>query len=402
MSDARSLGREWPWYDPATVEQCRDLIARGRTFDYYHGPELAALETAFADRAGRKHALAFNSGTSALLAAYTAVGVHQGDEVLVPTFTFLSTASPLFLLGAVPVLCDSGDEFGNVTAGSLEPHITAKTRAIAVTHLWGQPCEMAPILALARERDLPVIADCSHAHGSTYNGEDIGRFGDLAVFSLGTHKIVSGGLGGILLCDDDLHFDVACLLGHFKQRRLSITTPDRAQFADIGLGGNLRISPIAAVLSQSHLQALGEIMKAKSANVRQLADAVAEIPGIERLPEQPSSSRDGWYGCVLRTEPEGSARRDKLISQLVRAGVPITAPLTGLLHLTSIFAGHRSSEPQLAQRLSLPPERSYRHGDLPLSEGLFSSWLSLPTTFLHGEPDEFLAACLCGVERVIS
>jgi perosamine synthetase len=260
---------------------------------------------------------------------------------------------------------------------------------------------MTPILALARARGLPVIADCSHAHGSTYDGQDIGHFGDLAVFSLGSHKIVSGGLGGILLCDEDLHFDVACLLGHFKQRaRSAVTTPDRARFADVGLGGNLRMSPIAAVLAHSHLSALDEIMRAKSSNVGALIASLSRLDGIDRLPQRPGISRDGWYGCVLRAH-DGRTGRDDLLARLESVGVPVTAPPTGLLHQTSVFTGHRPSEAQLAERVRLPPGRTYTLGDLPTSEALFDSWLALPTTYLHGEQDELLAACVNGVERLM-
>jgi perosamine synthetase len=394
-------GRQWPWYDAAAVERCRELIAEGRSFDYYEGPELSTLEEGFALRCMRKRALAFNSGTSALLAAYVAIGVEPGDEVLVPTFTFLSTASPLFLLGAVPVLCDSGDQYGNVTADSIERRITPKTRAIVVTHLWGEPCDMTPILALARSRNLPVIADCSHAHGSTYDDQDIGHFGDMAVFSLGSHKIVSGGLGGILLCDEDLYFDVACLLGHFKQRaRGTVTTLARARFADIGLGANLRMSPIAAVLAHSHLSTLDEIMRTKSSNVEALISSLSQLDGIDTLPQRPGVSREGWYGCVLRAH-DGRTRRDEFLIRLEGVGVPVTAPPTGLLHRTSVFTGHRPSEKQLANRVRLPLDRTYTLGDLPTSEALFDSWLALPTTYLHGEQDELLAACVNGVERLV-
>lgn len=391
--------REWPWYESAVLERCTALLAEGRSFDYYCGPEITALETAFAARAERRHALSFNSGTSALLAAYVAIGIGPGDEVIAPSLTFLSTASPLFLLGAVPVLCDSGDEFGNVTAETLEPHITSKTRAIAVTHLWGQPCEMNEIMALARRHDLQVVADCSHAHGSTYVGHDVGHFGDLAVFSLGSHKIVSGGLGGVLLCDDDLQFDTACLLGHFKQRRGSLTTPTRALLADVGLGANLRISPIAAVLAHSHLTDLDRIMANKARNVTEMVELLGSLPGVRRPPEvADASSRDGWYGCVLYVDRECGRPRDSLVEVLVRAGIPVGPPKTAPLHLASVFSGVPVPEPRIANRIMLPPGRTYRRGDLPRSEQLHRSWMALPTTHLHGDAEELLAACHHAVE----
>jgi dTDP-4-amino-4,6-dideoxygalactose transaminase len=394
------LGRQWPWYEAEAVELCRELLIEGRSFDYYCGPEITALERGFAARTQRKHALSFNSGTSALLAAYVALGIGPGDEVLVPSFTFLATASPLFLLGAVPVLCDSGDEFGNVTVASLEPHLTSKTRAIALTHLWGQPCAMSEITSFARECRLPVVADCSHAHGSTYLGQEIGHFGDLAVYSLGSHKIVSGGLGGILLCDEDLYFDTACLLGHFKQRRRSLTTPARAALADVGLGGNLRISPIAAVLAESHLARLDQIMATKAPNVRAMADLLCQLPGVSALPDVPETSREGFYGCVLLVDKHADHSRDELVGLLSEIGVPVSEPLTAPLHRASVFAGARVAERQIAQRATLPHHRTFNAGDLPHSEQLHRSWLALPATYLHGDAKPVLAACTRATERL--
>lgn len=395
--EKNAVGRIWPWYDDAVVARCQELIASGRTFDYYRGPELCDLEDAFAARCDRRHALSFNSGTSALFAAYLALGIEPGDEVLVSTYTFLAAASPLFLLGAVPVLCDSGDMWGNVTAETLAERLTERTRCIVVTHLYGQPCDMQPILALAQDRGIPVVADCSHAHGSTYHGTDIGHFGDVAVFSLGTHKVISGGLGGLLLCDDARIRDRACLLGHFKQRaRDDVIDKELAPFADIGLGGNMRISPIAAVLALSHLEDLDAIMQAKDANARAAQDELAAIPDLEPVPVRPGTTRDGWYGSMLRTQPE---RRDDLLRELNACGIPVTVPTTSLLHRTSVFSGRQPPDAVVARHLALPEQFTYEQGALPCSEELHASWVALPTMRLHGDATEMLSAIEKGVER---
>lgn len=394
--------RQWPWYSPEAIEHCQELLKQGRSFDYYCGPEIGALESAFAARCERKHALSFNSGTSALLAAYVALGIAPGDEVLVPSLTFLATASPLFLLGAVPVLCDSGNEFGNVTVATLAERLTERTRAIAVTHLWGQPCEMSEITSFAAEHGLPVLADCSHAHGSTYGGRDIGHFGDLAVFSIGSHKIVSGGLGGILLCDEDVHFDTACLLGHFKQRRGSLTTPDRAALADVGLGGNLRISPLAAVLAGSHLAELDEITARKARNVREMVGILCRLAEVHALPEVAGVTRDGFYECVLRVEQPAGGERDRLLAALSSAGVPVSKPKTAPLHRASVFSGVAIAEKAIARRAALPPERTFRRGALPLSEQLYRDWLALPASYLYGEAEPLLDATRQTIEGLLA
>ena len=215
---ALTLPREWPVYDPETIRACAGLIEEGRTFDYHQGEELSDLENLFAERCGRAYALSFNSGTSALFAAYFSLGLGADDEVLVPTYTFLATASPLLLLNAVPVMCDSGDATGNVTVETLAARASKRTRAVVVTHLWGHPCDMTQIEQWADDNGLVVIEDCSHAHGATWDGRPVGSFGRCAVFSVGTHKPVSGGLGGILVTDDPELQSLASLLGHPNQR----------------------------------------------------------------------------------------------------------------------------------------------------------------------------------------
>ncbi|WP_322770696.1 DegT/DnrJ/EryC1/StrS family aminotransferase, partial [Frankia sp. Cr1] len=210
----------WPRYDAASIARCQELLAAGRSYDYERGAEIQRLEDSFALHYGRTFSLAVNSGTSALFLAFLAAGLGPGDEVIVPTYTFLATGTPLLWLGAVPILVDAGDDTGNLDRARIEPALTARTRAIVVTHLFGHPCDMLPIAELARSRGLTLIEDCSHAHGSTERGRRVGTWGDAAVFSVGGRKMVSGGMGGMLLTDSSPIFELACLASAPKQRSL--------------------------------------------------------------------------------------------------------------------------------------------------------------------------------------
>ncbi|MBX7266335.1 DegT/DnrJ/EryC1/StrS family aminotransferase [Micromonospora sp. Llam7] len=396
--------QEWPVYDDPAVARASALIRAGRTFDYRHGPEIAEIEQLFSGTLDGRNVLAVNSGTSALLAAYYVLGLGPGDEVLVPSLTFLATASPLFVLGATPVLCDSGSATGNVTATALADRITSRTRAIAVTHLFGHPAPMAEITKLARERSLALIEDCSHAHGSTINGVPVGTFGDLAVFSIGGLKLVSGGMGGVLACRDSQHYDLACLLSSFRQRsRLTVRDPALRRLADVGLGGNLRISPVAAVLASSHLRRLDELVAAKARNASALVAALRTHPGIDGPGIAPGHTMGGWYDIVLRVDPQRAGfDRDELVAALkrhgVRAGVPQTAPL----HRTSVFTGcrpptwHAYSPATLRQHFAYAPE------DLPVSGRLHDEWISLPGTFFNQPQEELLGAYLRAAERALA
>lgn len=395
---------EWPMYDEDAIRAVTELARAGRTFDYKYGPELAGLEGLFSALHDDRHALAVNSGTSALFAAYHTLGIGPGDEVLVPTLTFLATASPLLPLGAIPVLCDAGGPDGNVTAATLRARITPRTKAIVVTHLFGHPCPMTEIMELAAERGLPVVEDCAHAHGSTYRGRRVGTFGDLAAFSIGGLKLVSGGMGGMLLAKDREHLDRATLLANFQQRsELTVVDPGLRGLADVGLGGNLRISPIAAVLATSHLRRLDELVAAKQRNIGALVERLGAHPGVRGLPITAGRTMGGWYDAVVEVDPPRAGfDRDDLIAALRAEGVKARVPRTAPLHLASIFRG----EPAAARVLRHPESSQakhfrYRRDDLPVSAALHDRWLSLPATYFNDSTGVLVGPYLDAFDRAL-
>jgi dTDP-4-amino-4,6-dideoxygalactose transaminase len=389
---------EWPEYDDAAVARATELIRAGRTFDYRHGPEISEIEELFSARHHGRYAVALNSGTSALLAAYYALGVGPGDEVLVPALGFLATASPLLLLGATPVLCDAGDETGTVTAETLRARISPRTRAIAVTHLFGHPCPMDEITALARQHGLALVEDCSHAHGSTYRGQPVGTFGDLAVFSVGGLKLVSGGMGGILLAREGRHHDLACLLSAFQHRsRLTVRDERLRQLADVGLGGNLRMSPVAAVLASSHANRLDALVSAKHRNISRLRSWFDRWPGVCAPPIRPGRTMGGWYDAVISVDTSTAGfSRDQVIEALVAEGVKARVPTTGPLHLTSVFSGAVA-----VPRRSGPGAGPFRYqpSDLPRSVALHDRWVSLPATYFNDPAGRLVEPYLAAFER---
>ena len=400
---ALALPRQWPVYDREAIRACADSIDDGRTFDYHHGEELAELERLFADRCARKYALSFNSGTSALFAAYFASGLRAGDEVLVPTYTFLATASPLLLLDAVPVLCDAGDATGNVTVETLAARLSENTRAVVVTHLWGHPCDMSRIGQWATDNDLVLIEDCSHAHGATWDGRPVGSFGHSAIFSVGAHKPVSGGLGGILVTDDPEVQSLATLLGHPNQRsRETIARPDLRPLYDFGLGANLRMSPQAAILAASHMRRLDDIVAVKTDNCERLLRGLEALPGIARVPQHRLATLGGRYGCHVSVDAERlGCSRDALVAALDRRGLPARAPATAPLHLTSAYSAHRPRAATAALG-SLGRLDTHLAGDLPNSAGLYDSWLALPATRLHEPAHEFVHAYVAAAANAVA
>jgi perosamine synthetase len=392
---------EWPVYSAQAQGRAAELIARGRTFDYGHGPELAELERDFATRHHRRYAMALGSGTAALYAAFFALGFGPGDEVIVPDYTFFSTATPLFLLGAVPILADSRSPDGTVDPAAVAALVGPRTVGLVMTHLWGHPCDMRALLELARTHKLAVVEDCSHAHGSTYHGLPVGSACDIAVFSVGGHKAISGGMGGMLLTDSEDLYARACLLANFRHRTdLTIGSPDYAPWLTTGLGGNYRMSPVAAVLAHSHLTDLDRYVANRLANVGALAKRIGALAGIRAVPVAPGCTMGAWYDGVVEVTPDCRYSRDELVSILRADGLKVRAPASRPLHTYPLFQGaapHWSPLAAAAARVVGP--RNDR--PFPVSDQLFAHWLMLPVNFLWDDDGAIVEPYVAAFERVL-
>jgi dTDP-4-amino-4,6-dideoxygalactose transaminase len=273
---------------------------------------------------------------------------------------------------------------------------------VAITHLFGHACDVDGLAALCRDRDLALIEDCSHAHGATIDGRPVGTFGDASVFSTGAMKLVSGGMGGVLLTSDDLVFDRACLLGHFKQRsRASITDPRRRVLEDVGLGGKLRMSPPAAVLASSHVRRLDDLVAFKARNVLRLLEAFDDLDGVEPLPRAAGVTMGGWHDVVVAVDERRSPRtRDELVEALVAKGVRARAPSTRPLHAASVFTGALPAgwldydEAERRRALALRPAA------FPVSERLTASWISLPSEHFNDEAGALVEPYVAAIRSV--
>ena len=273
-------------------------MAAGRT--YASGPD--ELIDGFVERfttgiAPGTYGIFHGSGTSALLAAYFGLGLSRGCEVLVPTNTFRATVTPLLLLGIRPVPCEADPETGCLDARDAERRITRRTEAIAVTHLWGHPADMDQVMRVARRHGLAVVEDASHAHGGIWGGRPVGSFGDVAVFSLGTKKMISGGMAGILVTRDRAIYERALILGQPKPSvEPQVLTPDLRAYVPSGWGANLRGSPLAAALAADHLRRLPETIRIKNANIASLGAAVRRhLPDLAMPFRGPRFEGGTWY-----------------------------------------------------------------------------------------------------------
>src|SRR5581483_4466177 len=246
---------------------------------YDHSGIFKAFEDRYAASLDRTHALVVSSGTAALHTAMMAAAFAPGDEVICPAYTFYATVTPIFQTGALPILCDAGTD-GNIDPVRISRLITPRTKAVIVTHMWGMPCDLDPILVLCRQQGLLLIEDCSHAHGAQYKGRPVGSQGDIAVFSLQGQKIITGGEGGILLTNHTELYERALLFGQYNKRCKQEIRQDSPYYAYAvtGFGLKLRAHPLAIAIANEQFTHLSQWHAAKQKNAQYLTQKLDKYP----------------------------------------------------------------------------------------------------------------------------
>jgi perosamine synthetase len=376
---------DWPKISNDEIFAVENLMRQKVLSIYDRSGIIAEFEDAFAAYHGVRYALTHNSGTSALHAAFFAVGIGPGDEVIAPTYTFLATVVPILQCNGIPVLCDMDPETLNIDPQSIQRNITPQTRSIVVTHMWGHPAEMDEICAIARQYNLPLIEDCSHAHGALYREKKVGTIGDIGVFSLEGHKPIIAGEGGMFITNDQNYYERAILLGHFGDRAYQeVHLPHNRKFVDTGFGHKYRMHPLAAAIANVQLPHLDEWNEMRRRNLDYLSDLLRDIPGMDPPITRSHVTRGGYYGYKPVYQPEelDNLPIEIYIEALQAEGVRVKRPDSRPLHLLPLFQPgkdklfHHSYPWECAEAVR---NVTYQQGDLPVSERIFERLLSLPT-----------------------
>jgi len=238
--------------------------------------KVLTFEKEFAAFCGARYCQATSSGTSTLLISLSAIGVGEGDEVIVPTYTFIASYGAPIFLGAVPVLAEIDDSLC-LDPEDIEHRITPRTKAIMPVHIIGNPCDMDPIMDIADRHGIPVIEDACQACGASYKGKSVGRFGRMGGFSLNIFKTITAGDGGMLITDDEELYEHAFGLqdqGHKKMGgRLGACPPSI-------LGLNFRINELTGALALAQVRKLADILTALRARKAKLKAQISDIPGV--------------------------------------------------------------------------------------------------------------------------
>ncbi len=293
-----------PLLGEAERERVLAVLASGRLAA---GPEVRSFEEAFADYVGARYAVATSSGTAALLAAVTALGIGAGDRVFVSPLTFAATVNVLLFAGAVPVWVDVDPVTFNLDPRALERAVAEQGggRAVVVVHLYGLPAAMDGIMAVARAHGLTILEDCCQAPGAAVGGRRVGTFGRAAVFSFYATKNLTTGEGGALVTDDG---EVA------ERARRFINHGQRDRYLHEEPGLNLRMGEIQAALGLAQLARLEERNEARRANAR-FYDGVIAHPAV-RKPAEPPGFRHVYHLYTVRV-----ADRDGFLAHMARRGV---------------------------------------------------------------------------------
>jgi hypothetical protein len=317
----------WPSFTQEEADAIQKVLLSNQV-NYWTGTEGCEFEKEFASACGVKHAIALANGTVALELALYALGIGPGDEVITTCRTFIASASSIVMRGAVPVLADVDRDNQNITAETILPLITQKTRAIIAVHLAGWPCDMDPIMELAEEHDLKVVEDCAQCHGAMYKGRPVGSLGDAAAFSFCQDKIMStGGEGGMLVTNETAIWEKAWA---FKDHGKGFDAvyrrehPSGFRWLHESFGTNWRLTEMQSAIGRIQLRRLPEWVASRRQNAAVLNEAFADIPAL-RLTLPPAEVTHSYYKYYAFVRPErlnAGWDRDRIMNAIVAAGIP--------------------------------------------------------------------------------
>ena len=317
------------------------------------GPELAAFESELAAYHGVDHVVAVSSGTAGLHLALLTLGVGQGDEVVLPSFTFVAVVNALFQVHATPVLVEMDPATLNLDPAAVERAISHHTRAILAVHTFGVPAQMDALKDLAERHRLALIEDASEAIGARFDGRLAGSFGDLAVLGFYPNKQITIGEGGAVLANDP------ALAARLRQLRNQGRDASGNWLDHVEPGYNYRLSELACALGRVQLRRIDEILALRRQAAERYHALLAGIPGLERPPLSLPLRELSWFVYVVRL-PQG-VDRDRVRAVLARRGVA-TGRYFAPIHLQPAWRAQRGQDV----------------GHLPLTESIAHRTLALP------------------------
>lgn len=324
------------------------------------GKYIGKFESAFAEFCGAKYALSCSNGTVALHLALLALGIGPGDEVIVPTLTYVATANAVTYCGALPVFVDSEPETWNLDPTLLESLITPQTKAIIVVHIYGHPVQMDSVLEIAHKHGLYVIEDAAEAHGAEFCGQRVGPLGDIGTFSFYGNKILTTGEGGMVVTNNTQ------LAERTMQLKSQGMDPTRRYWFPI-VGYNYRMTNIAAAIGLAQVEKADWHLARRREVAAQYAKCLQGLPELTLQPEKPWARNAFWIVSAV-LDAKHLISRDELMAQLSHSGIE-TRPFFYPLHTLPMYQ-------------NIAAKQSF-----PVAEGLAKQGLNLPSSATLSDKD---------------
>jgi dTDP-4-amino-4,6-dideoxygalactose transaminase len=371
----------WPVFGPEEERALLETLRSGK-WGRIDGTRVAAFEKRFAEYQGARYGVAVISGTAALRIALLAAGIEAGDEVIVPDYTFIATASAVVESNAVPIFVDIEPETCNIDPASVEAAVTRRSRAIIPVHFAGQTADMDAINAIAKRHGLTVIEDAAHAHGAEHNGRRAGSLGDLGCFSFQSSKNLTCGEGGMVTTSDKALADAAWAAHNVGR------IPGSAWYEHAVLGRNYRMSEFLAALLDCQLDRLDGQTDLRQSSAAYLASQLRQVPGIRPSSRRPYATRHSYHLFMARYDAAVyGVPRAAFVEALRAEGIAVDQGYTVPLHCQPLFRDLRFG-PYTGYRQSRP-DLDYSRTSCPVTErACAGEMLWLPQWVLLGSKDD--------------
>jgi len=320
------------------------------------GKYVEEFEKKFSEYCGSKYGITTTNGTTSLHLALASIGLKKGDEVIVPAFTMISSVFSIVYCGAKPVLVDADRETWNMNVNQIEEKISDRTKAIMPVHIYGHPCDMDPIMKIAKKHGLYVVEDAAEAHGAEYKGKKTGGIGDVGCFSFYANKIITCGEGGMIVTNDEEIAERAKSLKNLafpKEKRIYLHSE---------VGYNYRMTNVQAAIGLAQLERIDELVEMRRRNARLYNSSLKDMDGI-KLPTEKEWAKNVYWMYSILIEPELRINRDQLMEKLHKKEIE-TRPFFIPMHKQPVF-----------QNMGLFRGESY-----PVADELSRKGLNLPSS----------------------
>lgn len=399
----------WPQFNPVTYDDVVETLKSGKV-SYWTGKRGMEFEQKWADWCGVKNAISCTNGTAALHIAIASLNIGPGDEVIVPSYSFIASSFAIVQAGAIPVFCDVTDDH-TIDPSKIEELITPRTKGIVVVHLYGVMCDMGPIMEIAKKHNLKVIEDCAQCFGGVYKGKKSGTIGDVGCFSFCQSKhFTTGGEGGMVVTDDDdLAWECRSFRDHgynVKQRMNLLAMEEALPYVHERVGFNYRMTEMQSVIGIHELERFDDWNLARRKKYAKMYDeAFAGVDGIAKLPVNTEERQNAYWWYPINLDSDRVAIDAKeFTKKLAAEKIPCSGILWPEAYLENAYKNHvgfgTAKFPFESKEYTDPKAVDYDKNLCPNAKRLRGVTVSL---FLHPSWEEVhIQRCIDVFKKILS